>query len=116
MEIYINYIMAKHFCLLDYPFGRELKVFKVKGKIFAIVAEGNENQRPNICLKCTPESAIELRKQYQAIVANSQYNEKHWNTVFMDDSISDQQIKTMIDTSYDLVVAGLPKKVKRLMK
>jgi predicted DNA-binding protein (MmcQ/YjbR family) len=39
-------------------------------------------------------------------------NKKHWNTIFLDGSIPDDEIFAMINDSYDLVVKGLKKAEK----
>ena len=63
-------------------------------------------------LKCDPERSIELREQYESIIAGFHMNKKHWNTVSPDGSISNELFKELIDHSYDLVVKGLPKKLR----
>ena len=93
-----------------YPFGPDAQVWKVGGKMFAIVAE---DEPPRISLKCDPDLALELRAQYpQAVVGGYHLDKRHWNTVTVDGSIPDVDIDDWIGHSYDLVVASLPKKVR----
>ena len=67
----------------------------------------------HISLKCDPEKAVELREKYTAVKPGYHMNKKHWNTIKMDGSVSDEMICQWIDHSYDLVVSGLTKKLKQ---
>jgi len=89
----------------DMPFGPDAVVFKVFNKIFALVAWQAEPIR--ISLKADPLDAIILRKQYSAVVPGYHLNKKHWNTVTIDGSIPDDELRLMIDESYELVVRGM---------
>ncbi len=93
-----------------FPFGPEVMVFKVGGKMFALM--GWENVPVTINLKCDPDRAVELREQYSGIAPGYHMNKQLWNTVTMDSSISLNFACEMIDDSYDLIVASLPKKVR----
>lgn len=89
----------------DFPFGEQVSVFKVATKMFAIadlVAVPLE-----VSLKCDPELAQALRAQYTAVRPGYHLDKRHWNTVTVDGSLDDTEIKAMIDDSYDLVVARL---------
>lgn len=91
----------------EYPFGDEVAVFKVGGRIFALVML---NSTPgNISLKCDPDLAVELRSRYAAITAGYHLNKTHWNTIELDGSVPDGELSELIDHSYDLIVARLPK-------
>jgi predicted DNA-binding protein (MmcQ/YjbR family) len=91
----------------DYPFGDDVAVFKVEGKIFALVMLAGEPGRVN--LKCDPDWALELRAQYDAVQPGYHQNKRHWNTIVLDGSIDDAEVQEMIQHSYDLVVSKLPK-------
>ena len=84
-------------------------VFKVGGKIFAITSFGLPL---SVNLKCDPELAIELRERYDDVEPGYHMNKKHWNTVNFNGHISDNELKKMIDHSYELVVKGLSSKLK----
>lgn len=94
----------------EFPFDESTLVFKVCGKMFALT--GLENPDFKVNLKCDPERAIELRESYESIIAGFHMNKKHWNTVLVDGSFSDSFFRELIDHSYDLVVQGLPKKLR----
>jgi predicted DNA-binding protein (MmcQ/YjbR family) len=91
----------------EFPFGPETSVFKVGGKMFAISALGRKPLR--VSLKCEPELAAALRGAHPAIGPGYHLNKRHWNTVELDGSLEDRMVVDMIEDSYDLVVAGLPK-------
>ncbi len=94
----------------EQPFGPEVDVLKVGGKIFAILSP--ESSPEAISLKCEPELALELRDQYSAVIPGYHLNKRHWNTVQLDGTVPDAVILQMVTHSYEQVVAGLPKSVR----
>jgi predicted DNA-binding protein (MmcQ/YjbR family) len=92
----------------EYPFGDSVAVFKVGGKIFAICSV--EDDPPQISLKCDPLLAEALRASHPAVRPGYHLNKRHWNTVTLDGSVSDDEIEEWIDHSYDLIVAKLPRR------
>ena len=95
----------------DMPFGPSALVFKVMGKMFALIGVDDDPLRMN--LKCDPDYALLLRQRYTGVIPGYHMNKQHWNTVVLDDSVPDDLILDMIDDSYDLVVKGL-RRVDRL--
>jgi predicted DNA-binding protein (MmcQ/YjbR family) len=91
----------------DFPFGDEVSVFKVGGKMFAACRLDGEPLQ--LSVKCEPDLAVQLRAAYPAIAPGYHLNKRHWNTVTLDGSLPDQLVAEMIGDSYDLVVASLPK-------
>ncbi|MGW0963589.1 MmcQ/YjbR family DNA-binding protein [Streptomyces gelaticus] len=90
----------------EFPFGPETSVFKVLGKMFALSAL---DARPlTVNLKCDPDEAVQLRERYDAVVPGWHMNKRHWNTVTVS-GVPDRVLRELIEDSYDLVVAGLPK-------
>jgi predicted DNA-binding protein (MmcQ/YjbR family) len=94
----------------EQPFGPHVDVYKVAGKMFAILSP--DNDPPAISLKCDPLLAIELRLEFAAVTPGYHLNKTHWNTVALDGSVPDSEIKNMIAHSYDQVVGGLTKAVR----
>jgi predicted DNA-binding protein (MmcQ/YjbR family) len=94
----------------EFPFRPDLSVFKVSGKVFALAPL--EDRPLKVSLKCEPALAEHLRETYSAIRPGYHLNKRHWNTVNVDGSLPDRLVLEMIEDSYDLVVAGLPKKVQ----
>jgi predicted DNA-binding protein (MmcQ/YjbR family) len=91
----------------DYPFGDGVAVFKVGGRMFALVPL--EGDPASVNLKCDPELAVELRERYPAVRPGYHQDKRHWNTVELDGSIDSDEIREMIEASYELVVRGLPR-------
>jgi len=104
------YLLSKPEAVEDYPFGADVMVPKVKGKMFATLAFSKDIATMN--LKCDPNHAFELRDLFPAVTAGYHMNKKHWNTVILDGSIPVGELERMIDHSYGLVVKKL-KKVER---
>ncbi len=102
-----DYLLAKPGSTEERPFGPDALVFKVMGKMFALVAW--QAQPLTISLKCDPHLAEMLRTTYSAVRPGYHLNKRHWNTVTLDDSIPSAEIREMIDNSYALVVKGLTK-------
>lgn len=90
----------------EFPFTPETSVFKVLGKVFALTALDAEPLRVN--LKCDPEEALRLRAEHAAIVPGWHMNKRHWNTVTVG-GLPDALVRELVEDSYDLVVAGLPR-------
>ena len=90
-----------------FPFGPENSVFKVAGKMFALSRLKGKPLR--VSLKCEPELAEGLRAAHEAIIPGYHLNKRHWNTVILDGSLPERMVMEMIEDSYDLVVAKLPK-------
>lgn len=94
----------------DYPFGDGVAVFKVGGKMFALIPLDGEPQTVN--LKCDPDLAQVLRERYAAVKPGYHQNKRHWNTVTLDGSIDDDELAGMIEDSYELVVRALPRRIR----
>ncbi len=104
------FCLSKNGVTESFPFDDTTLVFKVMDKMFALL---NLDTNHSINLKCNPEKAIVLREHHDSVLPGYHMNKKHWNTVLLDDSISDILIKEWIDDSYNLIVEKLPKKVKQ---
>ena len=98
----------------EQPFGPEVDVYKVVGKVFLLIAP--ESTPPTISVKCEPGLAVALRAEHDAVIPGYHLNKKHWNTVMLDDSIPDDEIEEMISHSYERVVESLPKAVRQRLK
>ncbi|TXS40231.1 MmcQ/YjbR family DNA-binding protein [Streptomyces sp. uw30] len=92
----------------DFPFRPETSVFKVGGKLFALSYLDAEPLKVN--LKCDPEDAVRLREEYPGLIVPGWHmNKRHWNTVTADGELPDRLVRELVEDSYDLVVAGLPR-------
>lgn len=89
------------------PFGPEVDVYKVAGRIFAILSA--ESDPPTVALKCDPALSLHLRDHYAAVTPGYHLNKKHWNSVALDGTIPPDEIDDLVAHSWTCVVAGLPK-------
>lgn len=107
------YCLSKKEVTEEFPFDEVTLVFKVSGKIFALTALDGDF---SVNLKCDPELAIELRERYPSVQPGYHMNKMHWNTVFIDGSVSDKILLEWVDHSYAIVVSHLPKKIRERLK
>jgi len=111
----MNVEMIRDFCLLKagveetFPFDQRTLVFKVFGKMFALL---DIDDFTGINLKCDPERAVELRESYSGILPGYHMSKKHWNTVQMNSDVDSNLVFELIDHSYNLVFSSLPKKIR----
>jgi predicted DNA-binding protein (MmcQ/YjbR family) len=85
----------------------EITVFKVGGKIFAIARLSGAPLR--VSLKCDPDLAVALRDTYSAITPGYHLNKRHWNTLALDGSLPDTMVRDLVEDSYALIIAALPR-------
>jgi predicted DNA-binding protein (MmcQ/YjbR family) len=109
IEAFREYCISKKGVTEEFPFDKNTLVFKVMGKMFALT---DVEDFTGINLKVEPEEGAELRDKHTFIQEAYHMNKKHWITVAMDGNAPDRMIKKLIDGSYALVVAGLPKSKK----
>ena len=105
-----DYCIAKPGVTESFPFDDVTLVFKVGGKMFALLSL--DNQPTTLALKCDPERALQLREMFSAVRPGYHMNKTHWNSITLDGSIRTNQIQEWIDHSYELVKKGLPKAVR----
>lgn len=91
----------------DTPFGPEILVYRIAGKMFALVDWQAEPLTIN--LKCEPELALLLREIHPEVKPGWHMNKQHWNTVTLAGSLDAELWQGWIVHSYERVVAGLPK-------
>jgi len=110
-----TYLTQKPATTEEIPFGPDVFVYKVAGKMFALVAWPASPLE--ISLKCDPDFALALRDQFPAVRPGYHLNKKHWNTITLDGSLPVEEIWALIDHAYTLVFKGLPKATReRLTK
>jgi predicted DNA-binding protein (MmcQ/YjbR family) len=110
-----KYLLNKNYAIEYYPFDFVTPVFKVGGKIFALISV-HEKDRLSINLKNTPEDNILLRESYKEIIPGYHMNKAHWNTIYLDRALEEKLIKRLIDDSYNIVYKSLTKKIKIELK
>ena len=110
LETFRKYCLNKKGVTECFPFDNETLVFKVQSKMFALT---NINKPMlEINLKCEPFMSEDLRRDFDAIKPGFHMNKKHWNSIILDGSISDEKILFLVDLSFELVYNGLKKSEK----
>lgn len=108
-----EYCLSKKAVTESTPFDDVTLVFKVAGKMFAIIPLDEPDL--SVTLKCDPEKALALRERYPAVKPGYHTSKTHWNTVSIDGSVARALIIEWIDHSYEMVVQGLTKKQRLLL-
>lgn len=94
----------------EVPFGPEVLVYKVAGKMFATLTPDEVPVPMN--LKCDPDRALELRDQFEAVLPGYHMNKRHWNTLLLDGSLTDDFVEALIRHSFNRVLAGQTRVVR----
>jgi len=102
-----NYLSKLNGSESDYPFGEEALVFKVMGKMFALVSQ--KEKTPRLTIKCAPVDAEVLVSEFESIIPGYYMNKKHWITISLTKEIPDEMITDLAIGSYKLVVDKLTK-------
>ncbi len=97
-----------------FPFGQEHRVFKVRGKIFAVLHV--EESPVKITLKADPELTGLLRGQYPPVRPARYFDKRYWNTLTCDGNVPEDEVIELLDTSYDIIVEGLKKSDREALK
>ena len=105
-----SYFLSLPEALEDFPFSSDTPVFKIKSKMFGFLRY--KEGVGHINLKCNPEEAMVMRDIFESVIPGYHMNKEHWNTVILDGTIPREEIESMIDTSYALVVQNLTKVVR----
>ncbi|MCA9527220.1 MAG: MmcQ/YjbR family DNA-binding protein [Myxococcales bacterium] len=91
----------------SFPFGPDVLVYKVGGRMFALLPLEGEPARVN--LKCEPDRAVVLRQRYAGVQPGYHMDKRHWNTVLLDGGLPTDELTFLLQHSWDLVVGGLKK-------
>jgi len=102
-----SYFLSLPEALEDFPFSLDTPVFKIKSKMFGFLRY--KEGVGHINLKCNPEEAMVMRDIFESVIPGYHMNKEHWNTVILDGTVPREEIESMIDTSYALVVKNLTK-------
>jgi predicted DNA-binding protein (MmcQ/YjbR family) len=105
-----EYCLDKPHVTEEFPFGPEVMVFKLAGRIYALISW--EKDPLWLSLKCDPDRALLLRGDHESIIPGYHLNKKLWNTLILDDTLDDDLVHDLVDHSYDLIFASLKKSVR----
>ena len=87
------------------------QLVRVKGSKKAFLWTYERNGFINLNVKADPEWRDFWRQTYTAVIPGWHQNKEHWNTVILDGSIPDKDVRRMIAESYDLVTASPTKRI-----
>jgi len=108
-----EYLLARKGTTEETPFGPEVLVYKVMGKMFALVAHTESPLRVN--LKCDPDLALTLRAEYASVIPGYHQNKTHWNSIIFGGDVPDDTLRGMMELSYDLVAGKLTRAQKKAL-
>lgn len=101
----------------DIPFHDDNWVLiRVKGSKKAFLWTYERDGYINLNVKANPESRDFWRMHYDSVIPGYHQNKEHWNTIILDGSIPDEEIKIMIDESYDMVTDSPTKRIYEAVK
>lgn len=95
----------------DMPFGDDVVVFRVEGKIFLCLRLTGDERR--FAIKLSPERNEALRAAYEEVTPAWHWNKKHWSDVRYEHGIAAESVKAWISESYRLIIAKLPQRVRQ---
>ena len=102
-----DHCLARPGATEELPFGPDALVFKVRGKMFALT---NLERLPRtVAFKGDPNDNLDLRARY-VVRGAFHMNKRHWNEVEIAGALPDAELRALLDRSYALVVAGLPRR------
>lgn len=107
MKTWIDYCMTLRGTTLTTPFGPDTLVMKISNKMYALFPA--DSTYSSVSLKCEPIRAEALREQHPEITPGYHLNKQHWNTVALDGNLSDEEIQSLIDHSYECVIRKMTK-------
>ena len=106
-----KYLLSKTEATLDYPFGDDVSVFRVKTKMFALVGQREWKQQDTMMMnvKIDPDASFIIRDIFPSITTGYHMSKKNWISIYFDGTVPEGEVERLIDDSYDLIVAKLPK-------
>ena len=106
-----TYCLALPGAAEDFPFGDQPAVYRVGGKIFALLSEGAVP--PRVSVKLPPDEVVAMRSQHpDTVLPGYHLNKRHWVTVVLDAGLEADEVRELLGQSYELVVASLPHRLR----
>lgn len=109
IETYRDFCLSQPKATESFPFDDKTIVFKLMEKIFTLASI---LPFESLNVKCEPSKAVTLRACYASVVPGYHMNKKHWNTLYINRELTDDQIFGWIKDSYDLILKNLPRKLQ----
>ncbi len=103
-EQYLEYLRNMGGATVDQPFDEDFDTWIARHtdnlKWFAAIL--NIHGRFGVNLKCEPMEADLLRSIYDGVTAGWHMNKTHWNTVYFDSDVPDEELIRMTENSFKL--------------
>jgi predicted DNA-binding protein (MmcQ/YjbR family) len=110
----LQYCLSKKGAYIDFPFGSVPICVKVEKRLFAQLYPKPEDYK--ITLNCDRMMGEVYRNLYPGTVVRGYHcppiQQPYFNTVYLSGPVSDEELKNMIDHSYETVISKLPKKAR----
>jgi len=100
--------------VLEHPFGPDVDVYKVGGKMFALMSSGSGAQFCN--LKAEPDDVAALVGAHDSVRRGWHMNKRHWVSVDAGGDVDDVLLAELVTDSWRLVVASLPRARRVLLE
>ncbi len=102
---------------MEMPFkDKNWQLIRVKGNKKAFLWVYEREGCINLNVKVSPEWRDFWRKAFKSVIAGWHQNKEHWNTIVLDGSIPEKDIKTMIAESYDIITDSPTKRIYEAVK
>ena len=109
-----TYLLSQPGAVEERPFAPDIPVYKVGGKMFALLSP--DASPPRLTLELDPLLGQQLRYAYPAVQPGYHMNKEHWNTIALDGSVPEEELLSWIDESYALVLSKLPRRLKETLR
>ncbi|MHC1748626.1 MAG: MmcQ/YjbR family DNA-binding protein [Cellulosilyticaceae bacterium] len=108
-----EYLLDKPGVVQDYKEEWKWTRYLIGGKMYAAICKNATDEDCIVTLKLEPFQGELFRKTYKDITPGYYMNKTHWNSVDLEGDLPCEVLKEMADTSYALVLKGLPKKIQK---
>lgn len=106
-----DYALAKPEAVFEYKESWDAGLYRLYGKIFALLLRSKE-YGVLLNLKCDPYTSLAFREQYRTVTPGWHMNKLHWVSLSLEGRTPEGACKELVNISYDLVKAGLPKALR----
>ena len=102
---------------LDTPFqDTNWQLIRVKGSKKAFLWVYEKDGFVNLNVKVAPQWRDFWRQTYESVIPGYHQNKEHWNTIILDGSVPDKEVKRMIAESYDIITDSPTKRIYEAVK
>ena len=103
-----DHALAKPEAEQEYKESWDALLYRVHGKIFALLLQSGEHGIL-LNLKCDPYLSLHFREKHATVLPGWHMNKVHWISLSLRGHTPEATCRELVDMSYDLVWRGLPK-------